>query len=207
VPGGGPWSHNLHYHRLVLGQVPAGCRRALDVGCGEGQLARALADRVPAVVGLDRDAPTLDRARRAGGPGGLAYVLGDLLDAPFPPGSFDLVASIATLHHGDTGTGLRRLRDLVRPRGRLVVVGLARSRSLADVPYDVAGYAVSRVYRRTRAHEPVTAPTVWPPPLTYGQTRRTARAALPGVRYGRHLFFRYSLTWDDPGAAQPTGPG
>jgi SAM-dependent methyltransferase len=142
VPGGGPWNHSLHYHRLVLGQVPAGCRRALDVGCGEGQLARALADRVPAVVELDRDAPTLDRARRAGGPGGLAYVLGDLLDAPFPPGSFDLVASIATLHHGDTGTGLRRLRDLVRPGGRLVVVGLARSRSLADVPYDVAGYAV-----------------------------------------------------------------
>jgi SAM-dependent methyltransferase len=207
VPGGGPWSHNLHYHRLVLGQVPAGCRGALDVGCGEGQLARALADRVPTVVGLDRDAPTLDRARRVSGPGGLAYVLGDLLDAPFPPGSFDLVASIATLHHGDTGTGLRRLRDLVRPGGRLVVVGLARSRSLADVPYDVAGYAVSCVYRRTRAHEPVTAPTVWPPPLTYGQTRRTARAALPGVRYGRHLFFRYSLTWDDPGAAQRTGPG
>ena len=181
--------------------MPPGCRRALDVGCGEGHLARALADRVPAVVGLDRDPPTLDRARRAGGPGGLSYVLGDLLDAPFPPGSFDLVASIATLHHGDTGAGLRRLRDLLRPGGRLVVVGLARSRSLADVPYDLAGLAVSRIYRRTRAHEPVTAPTVWPPPLSYGQARRAARAALPGVRYGRHLFFRYSLTWDDPGGA------
>lgn len=33
-----PWSHNLHYHRMILEAIPPGCERALDVGCGTGAL-------------------------------------------------------------------------------------------------------------------------------------------------------------------------
>ena len=39
-----PWSHNDHYRRWVLRQIPAGTQRALDVGCGTGTLLRALAN-------------------------------------------------------------------------------------------------------------------------------------------------------------------
>ena len=46
------WNHNTHYYPLVLAAVPDGCRRALDVGCGEGLLTRELAVRVPEVVGI-----------------------------------------------------------------------------------------------------------------------------------------------------------
>jgi hypothetical protein len=31
-----PWSANLHYHQVILDVLPAGCERALDVGCGQG---------------------------------------------------------------------------------------------------------------------------------------------------------------------------
>jgi hypothetical protein len=40
------WNHNLHYHPLILDAVPDGCQRALDVGCGEGILARDAAAAV-----------------------------------------------------------------------------------------------------------------------------------------------------------------
>jgi hypothetical protein len=40
------WNHDIHYHPVVLAAVPEGCRRALDVGCGEGQLTRELQPRV-----------------------------------------------------------------------------------------------------------------------------------------------------------------
>lgn len=39
------WNHNTHYHRLVLDAMPDPCEAALDVGCGEGLLARRLATR------------------------------------------------------------------------------------------------------------------------------------------------------------------
>ena len=57
-----PWNHNIHFHPVVLDAVPVGARRALDVGCGTGGLARELAERVPEVVGLDPDEPTLRKA-------------------------------------------------------------------------------------------------------------------------------------------------
>jgi ubiquinone/menaquinone biosynthesis C-methylase UbiE len=50
------WNHNLHYHRVILDAVPPGCRRSLDVGCGEGMLVRDLRSVVPHVTGIDRDA-------------------------------------------------------------------------------------------------------------------------------------------------------
>ena len=72
------WNHNIQYHPLVLAAVPPGCRRALDVGCGEGQLTRELRRRVDEVVGLDPDGPGVALARAQAGPG-LSYVVGDVL--------------------------------------------------------------------------------------------------------------------------------
>ena len=196
-----PWSHNIHHHPLVLDAVPDGAERALDVGCGTGLLVRRLGERLGTAVGIDRDAPSIERAREAGGDG-VDYVLGDVLDHPFVPESFDLVATVATLHHMDAATGLARLRDLLRPGGALVVVGLARTRAPVDGAHDMAGFFATRWLRRTRTETPNPVPMVWPPPQTFGQVRRTAEQVLPGVRYRRHVLFRYSLTWTKPA----TGP-
>jgi len=194
------WDHNIHHHRLVLGAVPDGCARALDVGCGEGLLARELAASAGHVTALDRHEPTLALGRRSDPDAAVSYVLGDVLAHPFVPGSFDLVASIAALHHVDAAAGLERLRELLRPGGTLVVVGLARARSPVDLAWAVAGAVGDRVLRRTRTYHEHSAPIVWPPPETYGAMRRLARRTLPGVRFRRHLLWRYSLTWIKPPA-------
>jgi 2-polyprenyl-3-methyl-5-hydroxy-6-metoxy-1,4-benzoquinol methylase len=195
------WNHNIHYHPLVLEAVPPGARRALDVGCGDGQLARELAAVVPEVTAIDLHLPSLEAARAAPGPQ-VDYVHGDVLTHPFAPGSFDLVASIATLHHLDMSAGLERLAELLRPGGVLVVVGLARTRlwSPPDLAHALAGVVADRWLKRTRDDWEHGAPQVWPPPETYASARRTARESLPGVRFRRHLLFRYSLTWVRPTA-------
>jgi methyltransferase family protein len=58
------WNHNLHNHRVILAAVPDGARRSLDVGCGEGMLARDMRRVVAHVTGIDRDAASTDVARR-----------------------------------------------------------------------------------------------------------------------------------------------
>jgi SAM-dependent methyltransferase len=192
------WNHNLHYHPPVLAAIPPGCARALDVGCGEGTLTRELRARIPCVTGIDRHAPSLERARSEGGD--VEYVLGDVLAHPFETASFDFVASVAALHHMDTATGLERMRDLLRPGGVLVVVGIARSRYPRDLPRDVAAVVASRVQRLRRSHWEHGAPVVWPPPDDYARVRALAGERLPGVRYRRHLYWRYSLVWTRPAA-------
>jgi len=57
------WNHNIHYHPVVLRAIPLGCHNALDVGCGDGMLARRLRAAGPHVIALDVDEPTLTRAR------------------------------------------------------------------------------------------------------------------------------------------------
>ncbi len=53
-------NHNIEYQRLILDRIPPNTTRALDVGCGEGMLTRALRQRIPDVVGIDQDGPSLD---------------------------------------------------------------------------------------------------------------------------------------------------
>ena len=49
------WNHNTLYHPVILDAIPPGCRRALDVGCGEGTLTRELRRLIPEVTGIDSD--------------------------------------------------------------------------------------------------------------------------------------------------------
>ena len=197
------WNHNLHYHPMLLDAVPRDCGRALDVGCGEGALTRELAALSRHVVGIDLDEVSLHRARQAHRPANVDYVRGDVLDHQFVPSSFDAVVSVAVLHHMDARQGLERMRDLLRPGGVLALVGLARSRHPVDLAADAAGTVAARALRVTQTYTEVSAPMVWPPPLTYRQIRRIAATVLPGVRYRRHTLFRHSLVWTKPVALSP----
>jgi SAM-dependent methyltransferase len=191
------WNHNIHYFPLVLDAVPVGCQRALDVGCGEGMLARQLADRVPEVVGIDVHAPSIALAREQGPAGRVEYVLGDFLGYPFPAASFGLISCVAALHHMDPATALTRMAGLLAPGGTLVVNGVARPVP-RDLPLDLAAVVVNLGYRAVRGYWHHPSPIVWPPPHTFREIRALAGDLLPGVRYRRHLLWRYSLTWTRP---------
>ena len=193
---------------MVLGAVPAGCQRALHVGCGQGALTRRLRSVVPQVSGIDRDARSIELARGHPGAGDIGYLLGDFRAAPLQPGSFDLVTSVAAVHHMDAAAALRRMAGLLRPGGVLAVVGLARDTWPAALLPLAPAFAGAQLHRalsgwqlRGAGSRPgYTSPIVWPPPLTYPQLRRLARQVLPGVRYRHHLYWRYSLVWTRPAA-------
>jgi len=192
------WNHNIHYHGVVLDAIPPHARTALEVGCGEGMLARQLRERVPGVTAIDLDAPSIELARRQDPRGEIHYLRDDFLTHDFTPESFDLVASVAALHHMPASTALARMAALLRPGGRLAVVGLARARLPADLPHELAAVLAQRFHQVTKAYWEHSAPTVWPPPETYRGMRRISARALPGARYRRHLLWRYSLVWTKP---------
>lgn len=196
--GWGRWNHNIYYHRVVLEALGAGCCEALEVGCGEGMLSRELRRVAEHVTAIDRDAASIDLARRSDSSREIDWLVGDFLTHPFVPASFDAVVSVAAVHHMDARAALKRMRQLLRPAGTLVVVGLARSRSATDLAVDLAGVVANLVHKAHGPYWEHSAPTVWPPPATYGEMRGIAEEQLPGARYRRHLLFRYSLVWIKP---------
>ena len=183
----------------MVDAVPPGTERVLDVGCGEGLLTSALAARARLVVGIDIDGPTLDVARREASAPNIEYVLGDFLDDEFcEAGSFDAIASVAVVHHIGTERALKRMAELVRPGGVVVVVGLARSRYPFDLPFDAAGALATRLHKLTKSYWETSAPKVWPPDVTYGDVREISARVLPGSRFRRHLLWRWSAVWRNP---------
>ncbi|MEU8346370.1 Methyltransferase domain-containing protein [Actinomadura meyerae] len=200
LPNGDYWNHNVHYHGLVLRNVPRGCGEALDVGCGDGLLVRRLAPRAARVTGLDRSAEMIGRARRlSGGAGNVRFVEAGLLEHDLEAEHYDFVCSVAAIHHMDFVKGVTAMRDAVRPGGSLVVIGLANNRGARDWAFSALGvpaHHALRLRHRRLAGDP-GAP-VLDPAMTWGEVRQEALRLLPGAVFRRHLLWRYSIVWRRP---------
>ncbi len=193
------WNINVHYHPIVLDAIPGGARTALDVGCGDGLLTFDLAERGLRATGVDPHAATIERARsdpRANRD--TQFIVGDLFTTPFELGSFDVVASVAMLHHVDAEAGIRRMRELVRPGGVLALIGFARASTLGDHARAGAGLLLKgwmQVRGRYWEHH---APVVWPPPMTSKEMNALVERELPGAAFRSLLSNRFSALWRRP---------
>jgi len=99
-----------------------GDERALDAGTGAGALAIALAPLVRELVAVDVVPELLAEASKRA-PANVELVEGDATALPFPDGSFDLAATLRTLHHvARPELVIAELVRVARPGGTLLVV-------------------------------------------------------------------------------------
>jgi demethylmenaquinone methyltransferase/2-methoxy-6-polyprenyl-1,4-benzoquinol methylase len=100
--------------------------RVLDVACGTGDLSLVLAEAgAVRVVGLDFCRPMLEIARRKAEADSrlIPFVEGDALRLPFANETFDAATIAFGLRNlAGVADGLRELRRILRPGGRLAVL-------------------------------------------------------------------------------------
>lgn len=114
-----------HYLRKRTAFVQAHCpgRSVLDVGCGTGVLAARLQAAGYDVTGVDPSAGMLDvlRAQRPG----ITAVEASGTDLPFERGRFDVVLTVAALHHiadpADVRQTLVEMVRVCRPGGTILI--------------------------------------------------------------------------------------
>ena len=167
-------------------------------GAGTGCSPASWPARCAAVTGIDRDEKMIAAATgtRSGDPG-VSFVQADFMAYPLEDASFDFACANTALHHMDFGAALVKMARILRPGGRLAVVGLAANGSPADWAIGAAGIPANLWYKRTRGEGDPGAP-VMEPDMTWSQVRSAAARLLPGARYRRHLLWRYSVTWVKP---------
>lgn len=114
---GEPARWHQRVEEFVLGQIGDPPARVLEVGCGEGELARAMGRAGHSVTAIDPRAPE--------GPIFQRVRIEEFSD----PRPFDCVVASLSLHHvEDLGRALDKIANVLRAGGTLVVVELAWDR-------------------------------------------------------------------------------
>jgi SAM-dependent methyltransferase len=197
-----PWSHNDHFHPWILTRLPVQRDRALDVGCGRGELLALLASQFEDVRGIDIDNTMREAASSRCA--GLTNVTVEATPLDKVAGPVDVVTMVAVLHHLDAEKALSDVRRLLAPGGRFLSVGLAPPATLTDHAWDLAsmvtnpaiGY-VKHPWVSAQGVHPSPVP-VAPPRLTYTEIGVAVEAAMPGARMRHHLGFRHTIEWTKP---------
>ncbi|WP_247040216.1 class I SAM-dependent methyltransferase [Arthrobacter rhizosphaerae] len=200
-----PWSHNDFYSPWILRQAAQGPRySALDIGCGSGNLVAGLRACFEHVTGIEPDhlmARTAQSRFETAEEITIRQCDFDTLDWKQ---QFDAITLVAVLHHLPLDESLSKLKLLLRPGGRLVVIGCYREATLTDRLLSMIALITNPLFGVVKhwpiaAHPPVEmmAPTVMPREM-FAEIRRSVKLQLPGGRIRRRLFWRYSLVYTKP---------
>jgi SAM-dependent methyltransferase len=115
----------LRVEEFVLGRIGSAPARVLEVGCGEGELARVLAHAGHSVTAIDPQGPKRQFEPTPENPVFRRVGIEDLPD----PGPFDYIVAVLSLHHvEDLGTALDKVAGLLAAGGALIVVEFAWER-------------------------------------------------------------------------------
>lgn len=189
------WNHNSAYYPWIV-DATRGCRRVLDVGCGNGELALMLVRDDRSVTGIDPAEECIAEARARSVGEDVSFICASLDDFG-TEGPYDAIVFVASIHHMDMEEAVARAKGLLAGGGIIAIVGLASPSSAFDHAVDtlrvIPSWMSSRLHRM-RTSEELGIPTSYNMPAM-AQVRKVASRCLPGATIRHGLHWRYLLLW------------
>jgi 2-polyprenyl-6-hydroxyphenyl methylase / 3-demethylubiquinone-9 3-methyltransferase len=146
----------------IAGRVPLARSRVLDVGCGGGLLAEALARAGASVTGVDLAPGMIEAARLHAAESALAIdyrVVGAEELAAATPGAFDVITCMEMLEHvPEPAAMVATLATLLRPGGALIVSTLNRNLRSFLLAIVAGEYLLRLLPRGTHEYERLIRP-------------------------------------------------
>jgi SAM-dependent methyltransferase len=130
-----------------------------------------------------------------------ANILRQIFIIELPKDTYDAIVAIASVHHMDLAEALQKMRQILHPAGKLIILGLYRETSILDYIYSAISVPLNFIYLHWYRHsidKTVDIAPTRPPQLSFRQITSVATLVIPGFKIRRHLFWRYSMTWQKP---------
>jgi 2-polyprenyl-3-methyl-5-hydroxy-6-metoxy-1,4-benzoquinol methylase len=198
------WDHNQQYQNYLLKNVPPNCTCILDVGCGTGELTKKLAPYSTEIIGIDVSENMINEALKRNNDKKINYInvsVEKYLEETDK--KFDVIISIAALHHMDEGKILETMKNKLTKNGRIIILDLVKGgiidyiAALIAVPLSIilrlknnGGLRVSKEQR-----EAWEGHFHYDKYLTIKEAKSIARKKLGKAKVKKHLFWRYSIVY------------
>ena len=104
---------------IIAGAALSPGKRVLEIGCGTGMFTEMFAATGATIVAVDISPELLEKARARRLPAGQVTFCERRFEDCDVEGRFDAVIGSSVLHHLEIGSAIRRIKDLLKPGGKL----------------------------------------------------------------------------------------
>jgi SAM-dependent methyltransferase len=201
-----PWNHNNHYHKFLLKQLPNHCQTALEIGCGDGEFSRKLAQRADQVIAIDLSPKMVKTAQQTSlDTDNIEFQVADIMEWEIPSEAFDAIVSIATVHHLPLEPLLPQLKAALKPGGTLIILDLVKHEHFLDTLRDGIAVPMNWVFQLLKNQGKKPTPEAiaalrehirTDEYLTRSHVHQLYKRPLTNGTIRHHLFWRYSIVWN-----------
>ena len=189
------WNHNVAYYPWIKKETE-GCSCILDAGCGDGSLLAYLDDGSKELYGIDIDKFAIDRARAENASEKISYEVASF-DEIDENEKYDAIVFVASIHHMNMSDTLDKVKKMLTPGGRLIIVGLAKPSTLTDRIIEAGRVIPSRIItnkHKAQSCESMGMTVSFDMPKL-NDVRKVISEEIPYASWRQALHYRYLLKW------------
>lgn len=192
------WNHNTIYHKSILKHLPISRSSALDIGSGLGTFSNKLSNIFHNVNCLEPDSESIELSKkRFGSKGNINYINSSFESHNFVSEKYDFISAIASIHHMDFKSTLLKMNDLLKPGGKLVILGLFRESTLVDLFISLAAILPNLIMNTLFKNDADNSKMIITrPQMTLKEIKKSSKDILGNFKFKRHLFWRYSIIYE-----------
>ncbi|MFT4246127.1 MAG: methyltransferase domain-containing protein [Micrococcaceae bacterium] len=175
--------------------------KVLDIGCGDGLLPQKLAPFVKSVIAIEPDKKYFFQNRKClENISNVTLIQENFQDfTSKTTDKFELIIFVASLHHMDLETPLEQVKELLAPKGMLLVVGLAGNKTILDwiiSGLHVIPIRIADILHKHNKYHDIIGYKVADSKESLSEIRQQLSKLLPGANIKRAFYYRYLLCWN-----------
>lgn len=192
------WNHNTYYHKLLLhmNKLPETLDSVLDIGSGRGLFSYKLSFIFKEVFSLEPDMASIEFCKiQYKSRENITFIHDSFMEHDFGDQKFDSIYAIASIHHMDFETASLKMKALLKPGGKLILLGLYRDYSVSDYLMSMIAVFPNFIMNLLSMKKALDSSemTTTPPQMTLGEIKRASHSIFIDYHFRRHLFWRYTL--------------